>query len=289
MGKLLIIADIKDKCFATPRGVELASRLGLEVEVVAFIYAPLKGLKINAAEQAELRKRLLAERETSVQARIDKYRKPDQKIKLKVVWEKDIHRWVTRRCTDRAYAAVVKTGHRSESLVHTSADWQLLRECPAPVLIVAEKRWHRVRPVLACLDLGSTVATKRKLNHKVLECARDLAAALDVELEIVTAIEVPTLLADLDLVDPTAYAREARQGMQPHIRELAHAHGIPESEFYCKRGPVEKVIASQAAKVHAQLVVLGTVGRKGVKARLIGNTAEQVLRHLKTDVLAIKP
>jgi len=31
------------------------------------------------------------------------------------------------------------------------------------------------------------------------------------------------------------------------------------------------------------------VGRKGVKARLLGNTAEQVLRHMKTDVLAIKP
>ena len=40
---------------------------------------------------------------------------------------------------------------------------------------------------------------------------------------------------------------------------------------------------------NAQIVVMGTVGRKGVKARLIGNTAEKVLAHLKTDVLAIKP
>jgi len=35
--------------------------------------------------------------------------------------------------------------------------------------------------------------------------------------------------------------------------------------------------------------VMGTVCRKGVKARLMGNTAEKVLRHMKTDVLAIKP
>ncbi len=48
------------------------------------------------------------------------------------------------------------------------------------------------------------------------------------------------------------------------------------------------MVASRAAKVRAQLVVIGTVGRKGVRARLLGNTAEKVLLHLKTDVLAIK-
>ena len=56
-----------------------------------------------------------------------------------------------------------------------------------------------------------------------------------------------------------------------------------------KRGPVDTVITSQAAKVRAQLVVMGTVARRGIRARLIGNTAESVLHHLRTDVLALKP
>ena len=64
---------------------------------------------------------------------------------------------------------------------------------------------------------------------------------------------------------------------------------MPVKSFHIKRGPVEKVITSRAAKVRAQVVVMGTVARKGVKARLLGNTAEKVLRHMKTDVLAIKP
>ena len=77
--------------------------------------------------------------------------------------------------------------------------------------------------------------------------------------------------------------------MQPQIEKLAAAHGLPEALFHCKQGPVEKVITSYAASVRAQIVVMGTVARKGVKARLLGNTAERVLRHMKTDVLAIKP
>ena len=184
---------------------------------------------------------------------------------------------------------VVKTGNRTESLVYTSTDWQLLRECPAPLLLVAKKKWHRVKPVLVTLDLSSTVPTKRILNHKVLGEAQALAQALEVDLEIIAAVEVPALLSELDLVDPLAYVREAKEAMKPQIKKLAMAYDIPESAFHHKRGPVEKVIASHAANVRAQIVVMGTVGRKGVKAHLLGNTAEKVLQRLKTDVLAIKP
>jgi universal stress protein E len=289
MGKILIIADIEDKCFATPRGLQLAAKLGYSVDVVAFTYVPLKGLKVAAAEQADIRKRLLARRECEVQARIDKFKSPDQPVRLNVVWEKDIDRWVNKKCASGNYSGVVKTGNRTESLVHNSTDWQLLRECPSPVLLVAEKKWHRAKPVLVTLDLSSEVATKRKLNDKVLGVAKDLAGALGVELEIISAIEIPTLLSDLDLVDPVAYVKQAKEAMTPQIRKLAAAHGIPEKAFHCKRGPVEKVITSRAAKVRAQIVVMGTVARKGVRARLLGNTAEKVLQHMKTDVLAIKP
>lgn len=289
MARILIIADIEEHCSATPRGLELAARLGFSADVVAFTYTSMSGLDIETSEKTLVRKRMLEQREDVVQARIDKYAKKGQTVSLKTVWAKDLHSWVNKRCASGRYLAVVKTGHRSESLVHTSLDWQLLRECPAPVLIVAEKRWHRARPVLATLDLGSKLATKRALNRQVLTKASKLASALGVELEIITAIEVPVLLADLDLVNPDAYARKAKAEMEPRITALAKEFEIPVGDFHCKRGPVERVITSQAAKVGAQIVVMGTVGRKGVKARLLGNTAEKVLGHLKTDVLAIKP
>ena len=76
MGKILIVADIEDKCFATPRGLELAAKLDQAVEVVAFTYAPLRSLKVSAREQTRMRKALLTDREEKVQARIDKYKRP---------------------------------------------------------------------------------------------------------------------------------------------------------------------------------------------------------------------
>jgi universal stress protein E len=289
MDKMLVVADLENSCFATPRGLELALKLGQQVEVVAFVYVPLASIKVTASKRESLRKLLLSEREKVVRARIEKYRQPDQKVDLTVVWEKNIDRWLNKQCADGRYTMVVKTGHRSESLVYTSTDWQLLRECPVPVLLVAKKKWHKVKPVMVALDLSTKVAAKRALNHKVLGMAKSLAQALDVGLHIQAVIEIPKILTELDLVDPLAFERDARESMQPQIKKLAAAYDIPESSFHSKRGPVERVLASRAAKVRAQIVVMGTVARKGVKARLLGNTAEKVLEHLKTDVLAIKP
>ncbi|MEP4148075.1 MAG: universal stress protein [Halioglobus sp.] len=289
MGKLLVIADIKGNGIATPRGLELARKLGLDAEVYAFVYTSLSRLKMDAGEKASLKKRLLAEREAELEARISKFSRDGQTVKLKVVWEKDVANWVNKRCSQSSYQMVVKTGRRTESFAHASTDWQLIRECPAPVVIVAEKKWRRTHPVMAALDLGSRLPAKKKLNADILRRATELAKAMSAELEIISAIEVPTLLDDLDLIDTRNYVAEAKAAMSSHIRALSKEFAIPQKEFVVKRGPVEKVIASQAAARRAQIVVMGTVGRKGVKAKLIGNTAERVLAHLKTDILALKP
>jgi universal stress protein E len=289
MGKLLVIADQGEGSTAIKRGLQLGRQLGHGVEVVAFTYASLKRVATESKDQALIRQQLLDRRRAHVEACIDEHSGDGQKVALKVVWLKDIHNWITKRATAVEFDAVIKTSHLTGSFSYTSTDWHLLRECPAPVMILAEKKWHRTRPVLAALDLGTRSRSKQRLNGQVLKHAQRLAAALKVELRVISAIEVPTLLADLDLVDPHSYAKEHREAMLPHIRKLATTHELPESAFRTKRGPVAKVITSEAAKSRAQLVVMGTVGRSGLKARVVGNTAEEVLRHLRTDVLAIKP
>jgi nucleotide-binding universal stress UspA family protein len=44
-----------------------------------------------------------------------------------------------------------------------------------------------------------------------------------------------------------------------------------------------------AKRLHADVVVMGAVSRRGVKRVFIGNTAERVLDALSCDVLVVKP
>jgi universal stress protein E len=288
MTKLLIVDDIEEKCVALPRGLHLAEAMDLEPEVVAFTWANLKRLRLDSKKSAEVKKKLMDDRRAELAARVDQYRIGDRKIKTQVVWAEDIHNWINRRA-EGDYAAVVKTRHQSESLAHMSTDWHLLRGCPAPVLLVGRKKWKKGGGIIATVDLDTSNRTKRKLNVDVVLEARHYAAMFDLPLSVLAVIEVPTLLADLDLVDTKTWAKQRKEELQPVLEALAEETGLPTSTFKLKRGPVAKTIVSEASQQKAQLVVMGTVARKGVKAQVMGNTAEDVLTLLKSDTLTLKP
>ena len=288
MSKLLIIADIEDKCAATPRGLALAQEMDLTPEVVAFTYADLRRLRMDKERTAEIKKQLIAERRATVEARVAKFAGENQKVKVTVVWAEHIHEWVLKHAAVD-FSVVVKSRHKSETLGHTSTDWHLLRECPTPVLLVGRKKWKKGAGVLATVDLDASTRVKRQLNEEVVLTARHYAEMFDTDLNILCVIDVPTLLSDLDLVDPKTYAKSRKDELMPAMQALAAATGLPESKFLFKRGPVAQTIVSEASATNAQLVVMGTVGRKGVKGKLIGNTAEEVLALLRTDTLTLKP
>jgi universal stress protein E len=71
--------------------------------------------------------------------------------------------------------------------------------------------------------------------------------------------------------------------------EHAQAFNIAQENTHIKEGLPEDVIQSVANQLDAELVILGTIGRTGLSAALIGNTAEHVIDRLNCDVLALKP
>ena len=73
------------------------------------------------------------------------------------------------------------------------------------------------------------------------------------------------------------------------MQEHAKAFNVAKENTHIKEGLPEDVIQSLANKLDAELVILGTVGRTGLSAALIGNTAEHVIDRLNCDVLALKP
>ena len=51
----------------------------------------------------------------------------------------------------------------------------------------------------------------------------------------------------------------------------------------------EEIIPDIASVVGVDLLVMGSVGRDGFEAALVGNTAEKILDELECDVLVLKP
>ena len=285
---VLIVADREDEDqVALTRGLALAEAMGWDAEVVGFCYESLASLDLSHRHEAK--RHLMEHRREALVAQVDKHKPDGVNVEIIIGWDKFVHLWVDSHARRTHSAVVVKTGHRSETFRYTPTDWHLLRECHAPVLIAAGHMWQPTRSIVAAVDLASHSHVKQNLNEAVIATAKRYAQALNYPLHLVYVIHVSAVLAELHLIDEDAHVEKIRAQMHPMIADLARTYDIREEHIHIEHGVVEDVIAHAAGRLRAQLVVMGTVGRHGVSARLIGNTAERVLTRLGTDVLAMKP
>ncbi|KTF05224.1 universal stress protein UspE [marine sediment metagenome] len=177
------------------------------------------------------------------------------------------------------------------SVIFTPTDWHLMRKCPRPVLLVKEHDWPENGEIIAAVNVGSEDDEHAALNDKLTIIANDYASLLKGNVNLVNsypstplniAIEVPEF-------DPDTYHDAVKNHHMKEMRSHALKYGIPDNKCVVKEGLPEKVIPQVAKTLDAELVVIGTVGRVGISAALIGNTAEHVIDELNCDVLAIKP
>jgi len=292
MKHILVIADpTGNKHTALQRALTLLDQRNAQITLVGFCYfnldAPLAGADGNLLPE-QLKHLLIEKRTEDLQKAAAKLAGNNIKLNVQVVWEKHIPDWISNETKNGVYDCVIKTGQRSESWLHTPTDWQLFKTCPIPVLVVAQKSWKKKARILVALDLDSNNRTKQKLNHKLISEGQRLARLLNAEVRCAYALEVPRILADLDVIDSRKYAKQKRWDIEPTIATLCDQHGLEETCFHVKQGEAERVVPSIANQIKADIVVAGAINRRGA-ARLIGRTAEGILSKLHTDIYVIKP
>jgi nucleotide-binding universal stress UspA family protein len=89
--------------------------------------------------------------------------------------------------------------------------------------------------------------------------------------------------------DFAAYVEAARRQASEDLERLVASFRERHVEATLLQGQPEDVIPEFVVAHGVDLVVMGTVARRGFAGLLIGNTAERVLRKLPCSVLAVKP
>jgi universal stress protein E len=288
---ILVIADQQDKQqSALTHAKSLVKRTGAKLHIVAFNYEHLATLATNLNEEQKLdiQNKILSKGESWLKREIAEC-KLEEKSTSEVVWEKDIVAWVKKHCASHDYDLIIKTGHRSEGPFYVPTDWHLLRNNLVPTLLVAEKKWRKKQSVMVSLDLGTHVKSKQALNQKLLDAGITFATNANMPLHICYSLPISTVLKALGIIDKKALVNEAKARYLPIIEGMLGEYDLPLENIHFKAGPASKVIPSIASKHAAGLVIMGSIGRKVLKAKLMGNTAESVLALLKTDILVIQP
>lgn len=293
MGQILAIADVDgDKQLALQRAISAQEITGQKIIFLGFCYADVSAIEamgLNPTSNSDLKKHLLESKKQQLTTIVDRLARAESDITIIVQWGKDIAKAIVAYCGKKPIDYVFKTQSKQGVIVHTPTDWQLFRESPCPVLIIANKPYKSKSNLLAAVDLGTKSKSKALLNDKIATNAIAIGRLTNSKVTFCYVITPPQALVDLDIIDSEQYFNKVVLQLEHTITLFCDKHAIQRDQLLLRSGAVEKVIPSIANELKSKLVVCGTVGRKGLKARLLGNTAETTLARLYTDLLIVKP
>lgn len=171
----------------------------------------------------------------------------------------------------------VSPGRRLSQAFTTPHDWTLLRQCEVPVLLVKHDRPWQGATVMAAINADEQDRQHIPLNQAILSHARAIARLFAAELHLVSAC-------------PPPFARgDTRQRYLASCHGYARHHGIAPTHIHVQPGSAETLIPHLVQHYKASLLIMGTHARTGISALAIGNSAEQLLAEVDTDMLVLQP
>jgi nucleotide-binding universal stress UspA family protein len=140
-----------------------------------------------------------------------------------------------------------------------------------------------LKHILVATDFGEP-------SDVAVELAIEIANAMHAELTLVHAYEIPAYVyggvgfSPADLVTPVIDA--SRDALKVAISRVRAQ--VPNATSVLRNGNPATEIVSVAELVHADLIVVGTHGRRGLSHALLGSVAERLVRSSPVPVLVAR-
>ncbi|CAO96731.1 universal stress protein UspE [Erwinia tasmaniensis] len=294
---LVVIDPEQDDQPALRRAVYLNQRLGGKITCFLPIYDFSYEMTtlLSPDERITMRKGVVSQRTEWIREQARAYLAAGVQINIKVVWHNRPFEAVIQEVLNNHHDLVIKMAHqhdRLQAVVFTPTDWHLLRKCPCPVWMVKDQPWPVEGKALVAVNLASEEPHHDPLNAKLVKETLALAERINhTEVHLVGAYPVTPINIAIELpdFDPSVYNDAIRGQHLLAMKALRQPFSIDASLTHVEKGLPEEVIPDLAEYLDAGVVVLGTIGRTGLSAAFLGNTAEQVIDRLRCDLLAIKP
>lgn len=294
---LVAIDPNQDDQPALRRAVYLHQRIGGRIKAFLPIYDFSYEMTtlLSPDERTAMRQGVISQRTAWIREQARYYMDSGVPIDIKVVWHNRPFEAMIQEVLAGGHDLLLKMTHQHdklESVIFTPTDWHLLRKCPCPVWMVKDQPWPEAGKALVAVNLASEELYHNSLNEKLVKETIELAEQVNhTEVHLVGAYPVTPINIAIELpeFDPSVYNDAIRGQHLIAMKALRQKFGIDEKMTHVEKGLPEEVIPDLSEHLQAGIVVLGTVGRTGISAAFLGNTAEQVIDHLRCDLLVIKP
>lgn len=224
--------------------------------------------------------------------------KGDVHIEANVLYERPISDAIINKAVDSDPAFVVKgTSFHSpaERATFTFTDWRLIRKLDCPVWLVKGTEWKEHPVIVGAVDPTHQHDPQAVMDKNIVEAGKTLASKTDGKLVLLHTYQrlddigsraikrFKPIKLNIDEID-----KKTRETHQHELDALARAHDIPSDDVHQLPGRTREILPSFVRAKGADIVIMGAIARTGLKRRMLGSTAEQVLDHLPCDILLVR-
>lgn len=294
---LVVISGKHTEHPALERALKFTEYDNVHIHLFNSIYEPVMELTdvLSNEHRKEMKSQYMADRYLYMDTIADTLDKKGISCSVNVSWHRELHEAIEEVVDELKPDLVIKRISAKTSNLNPftmPVDRHLLRYCNAPLLLVQNSEWVK-NPVLAAVDPTASDVNHIALNHTILEYGKMLTHSIETKLHCVNTYETPSIGPAMSMggvnVDYQSISVDICNANKSKMQRLLSEHKLTNNPWQVLEGDADIVIPKMAKEIDAQLVILGTVGRTGLSAAFIGNTAERVLANLSCEILALQP
>lgn len=291
---LLVLDKELDNQTAFKRAMQLCLELDAQLSVTTYVYnhACEEGSLADLEMRHDVKSMLIEQSQQWAENLLKEFYLPPD-TPLSICWCKHAHQAVIDNSEDQNFDLVIKAAASHHSIIDRvlqHQDWNLLKYCPAPILLVKDKSAWESRKILAAADATSLDDSHRVINEHIFEFTELLNTKGNYQVHL--ANSYPIMSLTLASLPDTPIPEDLQQYVvDQHVNAcqvLADKYNVKDEYIHVREGEPEEVITQTAKELDADVVVIGVVTQSDLQSVLLGSTIEQVLDHTHSDVLAIK-
>jgi universal stress protein E len=285
---------------AVNKAAQIAKGLNAQLTLFHDIATPLyaEALQGRGVDLGAVKREVQTARREQLEKLATRIRKHDIDVDVAADWDFPPAEAIIRKAQRISADLLVVENHHGSGrhparwlLAYT--DWELLRLCPIPVLLVKNRQmYHRPR-VLAAVDPGHAYAKPSNLDRQILRAGAQLVHALRGELHALNVFHPPLAMMptmpDGPLADLEAGHANLERTARRQLEKLVDGFDVKRSHCHLVQGRPSEAIPATAKRERSAIVAMGVVSRSGLKRFFVGNTAEFVMDAVTADILVVKP
>ncbi|KKO12529.1 universal stress protein [Pseudohongiella sp.] len=284
---LVVIEPEQDDQLALDKAIRLARVSGASLELVicdhnaylddGFYFDPPQA-RLLRQEHVE-RNRLLLEDMAKV------IRQQGFAVTVDALWgNPSYQKLIEKVLSSKPDLLIQSTRHHEKiaRLLLSHQDWQLLRYCPCPLLLVKDLAWPEHPLLVAAVDPVHSNDKPADLDHQLTDVAHSLAKLTGGDVRLFHSCYQAPVSGVYPLVVDKALYREKTAG-------LLAAFSLPEDALCISDEIVTQALPAYLKQQQASVLVMGAVSRSALDRFFVGSTAEKLLDRVDQDVLVVKP